>query len=40
MQVDGRDVQLTPGMVTAVGIKIGTRKLIEFILSPLMRMSD
>ncbi|WP_374384682.1 HlyD family type I secretion periplasmic adaptor subunit [Dongia sp.] len=40
MKVDGRDVQLTPGMVAAVEIKTGTRKLIEFVLSPLMRMGD
>jgi hemolysin D len=38
MNVDGRDVVLTPGMVAAVGIKTGTRKLIELVLSPLMRM--
>ncbi len=38
MNVDGRDVRLSPGMVAAVEIKTGTRKLIEFVLSPLMRM--
>jgi hemolysin D len=38
MSVDGRDVVLTPGMVAAVEIKTGTRKLIEYVLSPLMRM--
>jgi hemolysin D len=38
MNVDGRDVALSPGMVAAVEIKTGTRKLIEFVLSPLMRM--
>jgi hemolysin D len=40
MNVDGRDVKLSPGMAAAVEIKTGTRKLIEFVLSPLMRMSD
>jgi hemolysin D len=38
MNVDGRDVHLSPGMVAAVEIKTGTRKLIEFVLSPLMKM--
>jgi hemolysin D len=38
MNVDGRDVALSPGMVAAVEIKTGTRKLIEFVLSPLIRM--
>ena len=31
---------IVPGMVAAVEIKTGTRKLIEFVLSPLMRMGD
>ncbi|MBI2256568.1 MAG: hypothetical protein HYU58_18240 [Proteobacteria bacterium] len=34
------DFRLTPGMVAAVEIKTGTRKLIEYVLSPLMRMGD
>ena len=38
LNVDGRDVHLSPGMVAAVEIKTGTRKLIEFVLSPLMKM--
>lgn len=38
MNVDGRDVHLSPGMATAVEVKTGTRKMIEFVLSPLMRM--
>ena len=40
MNVDGKNVQISPGMVAAVEIKTGTRKLIEFVLSPLMRMGD
>ncbi|MDY0870631.1 HlyD family type I secretion periplasmic adaptor subunit [Dongia rigui] len=40
IDADGRDVQLTPGMVAAVEIKTGTRKLIEYVLSPLIRMGD
>ena len=39
MNVDGRMVHLSPGMVAAAEIKTGTRKLIEFVLSPLMKMS-
>jgi hypothetical protein len=33
--VDGRDVQLSPGMVAAVEVKTGTRR-----LTPLMRIID
>ncbi|MDQ7251715.1 HlyD family type I secretion periplasmic adaptor subunit, partial [Dongia sedimenti] len=40
MNVDGKDVKLTPGMAATVEIKTGRRKLIEFLLSPLMRMTD
>jgi hemolysin D len=40
MNVDGKDVKLTPGMAATVEIKTGKRKLIEFLLSPLMRMTD
>jgi hemolysin D len=38
--VDGKDVNVTPGMAATVEIKTGKRKLIEFLLSPLMRMTD
>ena len=38
MKVDGRDVRLSPGMAATVEIKTGTRKIIEFVLSPLMKM--
>ncbi|WP_395022613.1 HlyD family type I secretion periplasmic adaptor subunit [Dongia sp.] len=40
MNVDGKEVNLTPGMAATVEIKTGKRKLIEFLLSPLMRMTD
>jgi hemolysin D len=39
MKVDGKAVNLTPGMAATVEIKTGKRKLIEYLLSPLMRMS-
>ena len=37
---DGRNVDLTPGMSVTVEIKTGKRKIIEFLLSPLMRYQD
>jgi hemolysin D len=40
MNVDGKAVKLTPGMAATVEIKTGKRKLIEYLLSPLMRMTD
>ena len=40
MNVDGKTVNLAPGMAATVEIKTGTRRLIEFLLSPLMRMKD
>jgi hypothetical protein len=40
IKVDGKDVKLTPGMAATVEIKTGKRKLIEYLLSPLMRMTD
>jgi hypothetical protein len=40
MNIDGKDVKLTPGMAATVEIKTEKRKLIEFLLSPLMRMTD
>jgi hemolysin D len=40
MDVDGKNVKLTPGMAATVEIKTGKRKLIEYLLSPLMKMTD
>jgi hemolysin D len=37
MQVDDRLVNLTPGMAVTVEIKTGTRRVIEYLLSPLLR---
>lgn len=37
MTVDGRDVQLGPGMAVTAEIKTGQRKLIEYVLEPLLR---
>jgi hemolysin D len=38
--IDGKDVTFAPGMAAVVEIKTGERKLIEFLLSPLVRMTD
>jgi hemolysin D len=37
MQIDDRMVELTPGMAVTVEIKTGKRRVIEFLLSPLLR---
>jgi hemolysin D len=37
IHVDGHPVPLTPGMAVAVEIKTGTRRLIEYFLSPLLQ---
>lgn len=34
---NGRTVQLTPGMDVAVEIRTGERRLIEFLLSPVLK---
>ncbi len=40
MVIDGRKVDLLPGMSVMTEVKTGKRKLIEFVLSPLMRKAD
>ena len=37
MQIDGKRVPLTPGMAVTVEIKTGQRRVIEYLLSPLLR---
>jgi hemolysin D len=37
MQIEGRMVDLTPGMAVTVEIKTGQRRIIEYLLSPLLR---
>ncbi|CAI8844788.1 protein of unknown function [Methylococcus capsulatus] len=34
MQVDGKTVNLSPGMSVSAEIKTGTRRVIEYFLSP------
>ncbi len=40
MDIDGREVNLTPGMAVTVEIRTGTRRIISYLLSPLMRFSE
>jgi hemolysin D len=37
---DGENVRLTPGMSVTVEVKTGNRRVIEYFLSPLMKMKD
>ncbi len=38
--VDGAPVKLTPGMAVTAEIKTGSRRVIEFLLAPLLRYKD
>ena len=38
MDIDGKQVDLTPGMAVTVEIKTGSRRIIEFLLSPLLKL--
>lgn len=40
LQVEGKTVNLSPGMAVTVEIKTGKRRLIEYFLSPLMQYKD
>lgn len=40
IRVNGRPVKLAPGMTVSVEAKTGTRRLIEYFLSPLLRYRD
>ncbi|MCL6417522.1 HlyD family type I secretion periplasmic adaptor subunit [Aestuariirhabdus sp. Z084] len=40
MQVDSRTVDLLPGMTVMAEVKTGKRRLIEYVMSPLMRKMD
>ena len=40
MQVQEKIVNLTPGMAVTVEVNMGKRRLIEFLLSPLLRYRD
>lgn len=40
LEIDGRIVNLTPGMAVTVEIKTGKRRVIEYFLSPLLQYKD
>jgi hemolysin D len=40
MQVDDKLVNLAPGMAVTVEIKTGSRRIIDYLLSPLLRYSE
>ena len=40
IHADGKDVPLVPGMAVTVEIKTGERRLIDYLLSPLLRYED
>jgi hemolysin D len=37
MAIDGREVNLSPGMAVTAEIRTGERRLIDCLLSPLLR---
>lgn len=37
MTIDGKEVALTPGMSASIEVKTGSRRIIEYFLSPLIR---
>jgi hemolysin D len=37
MQIEDKMVNLAPGMAVTVEIKTGTRRIIEYMMSPLLR---
>ena len=37
MQIDGRTVNLSPGMAVTVEVKTGSRQILSYLLSPLLR---
>ena len=37
MQIDGKSVALSPGMNLTAEIKTGQRRIIEFLLSPIVK---
>ncbi|MGE8162798.1 HlyD family type I secretion periplasmic adaptor subunit [Paraburkholderia sp. NPDC080076] len=40
LMVDGQPVRLTPGMSTTVDIRTGTRRVIEYVLAPLLQTTQ
>lgn len=40
MKIDEQEIKLMPGMTCTVDVKIGKRRLIEYIISPMIRYKD
>jgi len=40
IRIDGADVAITPGMSVTAEVKTGDRRVIEFLLDPLLKMTD
>lgn len=40
IDIDGRTVRLQPGMAATVEIKTGKRRIIEYLLSPIVKYAD
>jgi hemolysin D len=40
MVIEGLSIQLLPGMAVTVEIKTGSRRIISYLLSPLMRYNQ
>lgn len=39
MDIDGTPVRLAPGMTVTAEIKLGRRRVVEFLLNPLQRVT-
>ena len=40
MKADGSQIKLMPGMTCTADIKTGSRKIIDYIISPILRYKD
>jgi hemolysin D len=40
IRIEGLDVNLTPGMSVTAEVKTGNRRVLEYLLDPLMEMTD
>jgi len=40
MKVEEKMINLSPGMAVTVEVNLGKRRLIEYLLSPLLRYKD
>ena len=40
IRIDGNEIQLTPGMSVVAEVKTGNRRVIEYLLSPLLKVKD